>query len=317
MTEPQNTQFTPPTPPAILIELLRLLKDPEISASQIANLISKDPGLTGHILRSVNSSFFGVAERVGSLLQAVALLGNRTLKMVSLSYCLKRFVRSAASGGFDYNRFWQYSLSAGVAANLLSRQLGRAGADEAFVAGLMSRIGCPALHQANPEAYKQVLTEYAAGGRALHHVERDVLGNDHAEVGAKILADWKLPEHMIEAVACQHDPELCADPKAHDLALVLFGAGQMAVCLSKKHCEEAYRTMLMNCCERLDMDFEQAEALFTEVSEKSEEAAGLFAVTYERGEEAETIMAEAHKHMEQLQNEVDSVVAELRATATL
>ncbi len=313
----KNIPFVPPTPPTILIELMRMLKDPDTAASQIAALIGKDPGLTGHILRSINSSFFGVAERVGSLLQAVALLGNRTLKMVSLAYCLKKFVRDASTGGFDYNGFWQFSLAAGTAANLLANELETCSADEAFVGGLMSRIGCPAIFQKDPEAYKAIVAGIDEAERPLFEAEREQFGTDHAEVSAAILAEWQLPDHMIEAVRCQYELDRCTTPKAEAVAKILVAARLMAFCISKRNCQETYRTMLMHCVEKLDFEFDQAEDLFRKVSGKIDEAAGLFAVTVSGGEDVETIMADAHKHMEELQSEVDSVVTELRETAAL
>ena len=313
----KNTPFVPPTPPTLLVELLRLLKDPDTSASQIATLIGKDPGLTGHILRSVNSSFFGVAERVGSLLQAVALLGNRTLKMVSLAYCLKKFVRDASASGFDYNGFWQFSLACGVAANLLAREQGTCNPDEAFVGGLMCRIGCPAIFQKDPDAYKAILLATADAQRPLYLCERERFDTDHADVSAIILADWKLPDHMVEAVRFQYEPDRCTDPKAVAMARILDAAGLMAVCFSRRDSQEIYRRMLMECVERLDIEFERAEALLCQIAEKMDEAASLFAVTIPGGENVESLVSEAHKHMEELQSEVDSVVNELRESAAM
>ncbi len=50
------------------------------------------------------------------------------------------------------------------------------------------------------------MQRYRSGKQNLYEVERQMLGFDHGEVGAALLAEWKLPEYLQEIVANHHQP---------------------------------------------------------------------------------------------------------------
>ncbi len=52
-----------------------MLNDEQCSAIQIASLIEKDSVLSGSVLRCVNSAYYGLAQPISSIRQAVTLLG--------------------------------------------------------------------------------------------------------------------------------------------------------------------------------------------------------------------------------------------------
>ena len=55
----ESIASVPPLPTASA-EVIRLLQDPEVPSSKIAQAIQYDPSLTTNVLRLANSSFFGL-----------------------------------------------------------------------------------------------------------------------------------------------------------------------------------------------------------------------------------------------------------------
>src|SRR5205814_1697646 len=80
------------------------------------------------------------------------------------------------------------------------------GADVAFVAGLLHDVGVLVLAQGSPAAWHAVVEDARASGRALHEVERALLGVTHAELGGYLLGSWGLPHALVEACVSHHAP---------------------------------------------------------------------------------------------------------------
>ena len=57
--------------PHTLVEVLRIARDENSSASDLGNVISRDPALTAKILRIVNSPYYGASREITTLTQAV------------------------------------------------------------------------------------------------------------------------------------------------------------------------------------------------------------------------------------------------------
>ena len=63
-----------PPQPQIMVDLQMEQVMPNPDLKNIARLISQDPGLSGALLKLVNSPFFGLANRITSIQRAVNLL---------------------------------------------------------------------------------------------------------------------------------------------------------------------------------------------------------------------------------------------------
>lgn len=68
-----------PPQPQIMVDLQMEQVMPVPDLKTIARLISQDPGLSGALLKIVNSKFFGLTNRIASIQQAVNLLGCDTV----------------------------------------------------------------------------------------------------------------------------------------------------------------------------------------------------------------------------------------------
>ena len=64
----------------VLLKLLGMLSDPNLSIGHLEDLIKHDPALSYRILRTVNSAAFAVRQTVTSMTQAILLLGRDTIR---------------------------------------------------------------------------------------------------------------------------------------------------------------------------------------------------------------------------------------------
>jgi putative nucleotidyltransferase with HDIG domain len=188
-------------------KLLDMLQDATVSAAQVEAQLRLDPGLTANLLRMANSAYFGFAGRIGSVRQAIVLLGSRRLMQLVVASCLGT-VMGRGVQGYDLSpgQLWRHSIAVSVAAEALVRMLALPEAQEVFTAALLHDVGKIVLGRHVQEDLSNI--EASAGaGVSFHLAERHVLGTDHAEVGARILTTWHLPEPIVDAVRWHHAPD--------------------------------------------------------------------------------------------------------------
>ena len=183
------------------------------SVEDLANVIQTDPGLTGRMLKVVNSSLFGLPREVASLSQAIGLLGLRRVKIMALTFSLVETVQSSHTDGFDFQAYWRRSLITATAARLIAEAVAPEAAEEAFVAGLLSDIGMVVAWRYAREAYEPVLQARADTERRIAQIEAEQLGVTHAQIGRELLRAWGLPETLCDAVGCHHDERQAIPPE--------------------------------------------------------------------------------------------------------
>src|SRR5438067_7981918 len=119
-------------------QILAITAEDRFSAYELANVIAADQALTAKMLRLANSAYYGFARRITTMRDAVVLIGFREVRSVTLASCVIDAV--PASRHIDYDRFWHYSVTIGMLAEVLARAE-RYPSDEAFTAGIVHNIG--------------------------------------------------------------------------------------------------------------------------------------------------------------------------------
>jgi HD-like signal output (HDOD) protein len=197
-----------PPAPHILPRLLEMLCQEEATdAGPLVEVVSFDPALTARVLQVANSALVGRAKRVESLRDAVTHVGFQQVYQIVASVICGRFMRSALPAyGAKPGELWRRSVVGAVAGSVLSRT--RKG-DESlvFTASLLRDIGklvlgialetCPAT---------RVYQKAGMSEESLLHLERALVGVDHAEVGGRLVERWNLPEAIVWAVRHHHQP---------------------------------------------------------------------------------------------------------------
>jgi diguanylate cyclase (GGDEF)-like protein len=211
-----------PSPPGIALRVLDLCRREDTDVQQIADAIMSDPALSSRLLRYANSSIVGAGRKVTSVRDAVLLLGLRAVKLTALGFSIASPDLQPRCPGFELRRFWLESFATAAIARRLAGDQVKVDREEAFTAGLLAGIGRLALAHGLAEEYGEVL-ESAREGQSLIEAERAVLGIDHVHFGAELLADWGLPDVLVEAVRQQIQPidPGSAEARRHPLAYVV------------------------------------------------------------------------------------------------
>jgi diguanylate cyclase (GGDEF)-like protein len=218
-----------PSMPAVALKVLELCRQDDVPINVVAEVIGKDPALTGRMLKVANSSMFGMSKKVASVQQAMVVLGLRTVKIMALGFSLVDTLRDHGRASFDYPRYWRRSMSTAVAARQLANAMGEVRKDEAFVGGLLCDIGMVAAARHPDGVYLPVIEQYRRRGGRIQDLERAVLGVTHAQISAMMLANWSMPELLSHAVAAHHGEGFDnLDERTKSLAGALWAASEIA-----------------------------------------------------------------------------------------
>lgn len=191
--------------PQTVVKLLDLLKEATCSASMVVRVLERDPAMTANVLKLSNSAFYGVRREIGSVRDALVMLGNRSVVTLAFATSMAPVMRRDLEGyGITRDRFWGHSLKVAVASALATERLGCNDLRcEAFTAGLVHDVGMLAV-DAHLVSHHETLAR-AVPAFCLSDVERATLGFDHTEAGALMATNWGFPEVLVAAIRDHHD----------------------------------------------------------------------------------------------------------------
>ena len=202
-----------PSMPGIAIKLIEAIQKPDPDFREIAGLISSDTALSAKLLKIINSPFYGLANKITTVDQAIKLLGLNTVKNLSLSLILKTSFLKKGPGGLDLAGFWKDSLVGAVAAKILAGRIKIKNAEDAFFMGLLKDIGSLSLAHLLPDQYSVVRSEIQTKKISSKDAENQVFGFNHMDVGALLTQSWGLPETFHIPIQHHHGveslPESC------------------------------------------------------------------------------------------------------------
>jgi len=186
-----------------------MLGDPSINFQALARMVTHDPGLTANLLKVVNASFFGGTGRpLLTVDEATLKLGStQYLQFVISTGVAPTFVQKIEGYDLAPNMHTQHSVTVGMVARELARVLGVDAPDYTFTAGLLSGIGKTLLGGYVDIEVQPILDLALKEGLSFDQAEDEVLGINHAELGAMVLESWGLPEEIVRVVRFHLRPE--------------------------------------------------------------------------------------------------------------
>ncbi|MGE7814321.1 HDOD domain-containing protein [Pseudomonas sivasensis] len=216
-----------PPQPQIMVDLQmeQYMPDPDLEV--IARLISQDPGLSGALLKIVNSPYYGLSNKIASIQRAVNLLGSRSI----INLINAQSIRGEMSDDtiVTLNRFWDTAQDVAMTCLTLAKRTGSQTVDEAYALGLFHDCGVPLMLKRFPN-YMTVLEQaYANAGPDCRVVdtENNAFNTNHAVVGYYTAKSWHLPEHVTDAIANHHNAlavfsdESSRNPQVKNLLAIL------------------------------------------------------------------------------------------------
>ncbi len=217
--------------PQVVQRALALIRDSESDMSELAEVLSLDQAMAGQVLRWANSPFYGLAQPVSTVRQAVVYLGQSAIESMILAASAMAFMERPAPGyALDRGDLWKHSVGVAAGARLAAAKFGRQVAEEAYFAGLLCDIG-KLVFEALLREVDTTAPDWQ--GRSFAELEECHFGVDHATLGAEIARQWNLPAPILEAIAHHHRPALANQEGAilaaavhvADVAITMMGVG--------------------------------------------------------------------------------------------
>lgn len=216
-----------PSPPLVYTQLMEELERDEPELEKIGLIISRDPSMSAKILQLVNSAYFGLPREIAHPSEATMFLGVDLIRgLVLMAHVFSQF-DGAKMDAFSIDRLMEHSWLTGVLARGLAgaENLDTRACDHAFLAGLLHDIGKLILVANLPQLYHEVTKKVEHERISVSEAEGDLIGCNHAELGAYLLGLWGLPDPVVEAVAFHHRPTDCESGHSC-VATLVFAASE-------------------------------------------------------------------------------------------
>lgn len=283
--------------PAVAMEVLQLTENPKVDVAALRRCIERDPALVGKLLKTVNSSVFGLGRSVTDLSQAVALLGIKPLKLLVLGFSLPPNLLAGLEGD-ALAAYWRHTLYKAVAARQLWQTIHQSAGDDAFLAGLLQDIGLLVLLQQLGEPFAKFLARTNEEQADLLQAETDALGFDHRIISARLLTRWGMPPDFCHALALSPTSE-----SAHKLATpfcqlprILHLAERLAQLVVDERIG-LLKPLLAAVAESPGWSEHELDGITEEIHEKVGELAGVLNVSLGEDQSVSEILARAHARL--------------------
>ena len=195
-----------PSLPVLFVELQKLLDNPFCSSHAISDLIRKDQGMVSKIMQLSNSALYGKRQEIRRIDNAITYLGTETLRNLVLQVCLVRLfpVNSRVIPDFSASLVWKHSLATAYFSEQLMVMLRLPKSDDYYLGGLLHDLGKVLLYQFHPDRFEKAVLVAIEEKKSGIEAERQVLGIDHADIGAFLAESWKFDPAIQKVIANHH-----------------------------------------------------------------------------------------------------------------
>ena len=282
-----------PSLPSVAVQILELTRDSNVSLRDIAKVVEQDQALTGKILRTVNSSFYGLAQPCGTVDRALNYLGLNTVKSLVLGFSLVESTKGVGEDtDFSLETYWSRTIYTATAARILAIQFRRTDPDEAFTSALFQDIGVLAAVTALKGEYLGPLGEDLFKPN-LQVLEKETVEFTHTQVGAALAEKWRLPKSYIDVIEYHHEPENAPASAQQVVRVAVLGRVAADVLTGGKTAKSSLRKFEGYTNEWFGQGFKEAELQFEEIAKAAHEVGKLFEQQIEQSTNISVLMSEA------------------------
>ena len=197
-----------PAMPNVASKVLELSSNPNTSAQQLQQVIADDQAMTARILKIANSAMYSCSRKIKTLTEAIVMLGFNSIRSLVVTSAARNLYNTQTSRtGLKERLLWEHSIGAAFACRIMVQNRQPALTEEAFLAGLMHDIGKLVLSNRVPDRFDEIVQVVYNENRSFAATEMELLGFDHAQVGAALVNKWKLSPLLEEVILNHHTKE--------------------------------------------------------------------------------------------------------------
>jgi len=226
--------------------VMEITSNPDSSISELVEIIKYDQSITANLLRICNSSYFAVKKEIVSIKQAVSYLGlEKVACLVMIGNTAKNFSKAQMGYDLDKGELWRNSVSSALIAQDLAEKRGL-NIPLIFTSALIKDIGKVILDNYVNDSFKEISTAVQTKNISFIEAEKEIIGIDHAELGARVAEKWNFSSAMVNIIRNHHNPDRAS---ADDLSVpivyladsicMMIGIGVGSDGLSYRHHQDA------------------------------------------------------------------------------
>ena len=195
LDEIESEKIVLPSLPEVALKVRDALESEDVSAAELASVISTDAALTARLIQVANSPLMRGQRKIDSIENAVTRMGNNMVKNVVNGLIVKQiFQPTTEVSDKKFREFWQHSTQVAAISHALA-SLVRLRPDQAMLGGLIHDIGTlPIIKYA--EDIPQLLDDET--------LLDNIIKRAHTQIGKAMLKKWEFPDELV-AVAEQHE----------------------------------------------------------------------------------------------------------------
>ena len=190
--------------PTIVLKLMEMISDPDVTVHEIVAVIEKDQGLVARIFKVSNSAFYGRLQKAENLTDAVITLGLRGIKSFVIAQAVKHVLTTA---GMDDHSLWEHAVKVSITSTVLAKELRYDVLEDALVSGLVHDIGKAFIGSVYPETPSLIHQKMVKDNVTYDEAERIILDFNHAEIGALITEKWGFPPKIVDVIRYHHNTD--------------------------------------------------------------------------------------------------------------
>lgn len=225
-----------PVPNFVVTKIVELVNKPDISATEMTQIIEKDPNLSIRIMKLANSAYYGLPQKITSLSHAIMILGFKTLRNLVIGvYAHDAFFSSKVNTQkTSSDEIWWHLVSTAISTENVSNATGYINKEEAFLAGMLHDIGKIILAKLFPKYVDALITLASAKSLTYEQAEKEMEFPDHVFVAKYLLEKWKFPEIIKIPIEYHHNPSGVEDESFKDITYIIHASDVVSSILNQK-----------------------------------------------------------------------------------
>jgi len=198
-----------PSLPSTITQLLKMTGSPEsYAASDLAQVIEKDPAMTSKMLRLANSAYYGFSQQIKTISHSIVCLGFDKVKSLAYTVDSNKILQGELkSYGMAEGAMFKHSVATAIAARTIAERTKATDTEEIYIMGLLHDIGKFMIDQYASQEFASVLKIYQNEKIPFIEAEKKVLGFDHGDIGYEVAKKWNFPEEICEVIKYHHRPK--------------------------------------------------------------------------------------------------------------
>ena len=193
---------------SVVKKLLEIVNDPNSSALDLRREIEIDPPLSAKVLRRANSAYYGLKTAVGSIQNAIVLIGFNAIREMALNLKVgEYFSKGISSPIYTRKNLWEHSLAVALCAKNIYRWEWKLEGNEIYSYALLHDLGMLVEEQFLEKDFKSLLDLLQKNKTSSPtQLEKNMFGYTHSDIDKSLMEAWNFPAEMSKICSLHHDP---------------------------------------------------------------------------------------------------------------